>query len=130
MDVTMHSASRARRTNATARALGREETGKFGFLLDQMRVAHQSIDGIDSFVGPTTELTQGLDAYADEPERDMSKETGVFAKQIVDNASDRDGHSKDSRRESSETLSRSSRVCKFSELNSSLFNIFSRIFTF
>ena len=64
MDVTMQSTSRARRTNATARELGREEPGKFGFLLDQMRIAHQSIDGIDSFVGPTTELTQGLDAYA------------------------------------------------------------------
>ena len=105
MDVTMQSASRARRTNATARELGREETGKFGFLLDQMRVAHQSIDGIDSFVGPTTELTQGLDAYADEPEREMSTEPGVFTKQIVECASDRDGHSQDSRREASKTLS-------------------------
>ena len=88
MDVTMQAASNARRTNATARELGRR-TGKFGFLLDQMRVAHQSIDGIDSFVGPTTELTQGLDAYADEPEREMSNETDMLANQGVERFSER-----------------------------------------
>ena len=59
MDVTMQAASNARRTNATARELGGEEPGKFGFLLDQIRVAHQSIDGIDSFVGPTTGVDPG-----------------------------------------------------------------------
>ena len=101
MDVTMQVANSARRTNATARELGREEPGKFGFLLDQMRVAHQSIDGIDSFVGPTTELTQGLDAYADESEREMSNETDMLANQGVERSSQRDGRSQDRNREAS-----------------------------
>ena len=106
MDVTMQAANSARRTNATARELGREEPGKFGFLLDQMRVAHQSIDGIDSFVGPTTELTQGLDAYADESEREMSNETDILANQGVERVSERDGRSQDRNREASERSSR------------------------